>query len=80
MPWLAQLLIGLALNILAYLLMPKPKPHEQKAKDMETPTVDPGRPIPIMFGTNVMKDTTIIWVGDKKKVRRKAKTKDSGKK
>jgi hypothetical protein len=67
-----RLLVGLALNILAYLIMPKPKRHEPKAGDMEVPTVDSGKPVPIVFGTAIMNDPMIIWAGTPIKRRREA--------
>lgn len=64
--WLIPLLIGIALNIIAYLLMPKPKqPKPPAAKDMENPTAEAGRPLPVIFGEITIKGLNVLWYGDK---------------
>jgi hypothetical protein len=64
--WWIALLIGLALNIIAYLIMPKPKqPKPEAAKDMDNPTAESGRPIPVVFGTITVKGGNILWFGEK---------------
>ena len=51
-PFLIQLAIGIVLNVLAYLILPKPKgPKPPAVSDLETPTADAARPIPVVFGT-----------------------------
>lgn len=66
MAWFIPLLVGLALNIIAYLIMPKPKaPKPQAASDLEDPTAEAGRPIPVVFGTVTIKGLNIIWFGEK---------------
>lgn len=67
-PWLVSLLIGLALNIISYLLMPKPKaPKPETVKDMENPTADAGRELPVIFGTITIKSPNCLWFGEKSK-------------
>lgn len=66
MAWFIALLIGLALNIIAYLIMPKPKqPKPEAAKDMDDPTAESGRPVPVVFGTITVKGGNILWFGEK---------------
>lgn len=66
MAWLVPLLIGIALNIIAYLIMPKPKqPKPPAAKDMEDPTSEAGRPIPVVFGSVTIKGINLLWYGQK---------------
>lgn len=66
MAWFISLLIGLALQVIGYLLMPKPKKQKPpEAADLEDPTAEAGRPIPVVFGTLTVKGTNIIWFGDK---------------
>ena len=66
MAWWVALLIGLALNIIAYLIMPKPKqPKPPAAKDLEDPTAESGRPMPVVFGTITVKGGNIVWFGEK---------------
>ncbi len=62
--WL-NLIIGLALMVLGYLLMPKPKTPAIEVQDMEDPTAEAGRPIPVPFGTITIKGTNVLWFGDK---------------
>lgn len=64
--WLVALLISLALQIVAYIIMPKPKTAKpEAAKDLENPTAEAGRPIPVVFGTVTVKGPNIIWYGEK---------------
>ncbi|WP_298702485.1 hypothetical protein [uncultured Brevundimonas sp.] len=66
MAWWIGLLIGLALNIVAYLIMPKPKTEKaEAAKDMDAPTAEAGRPVPVVFGTMTVKGLNVLWYGDK---------------
>lgn len=66
MAWFLSLLVGLALQVVAYLLMPKPKKQKSPAAaDLENPTAEAGRPIPVVFGTITVKGLNIIWFGDK---------------
>lgn len=66
MSFWVQLLIGIALNIVAYLIMPKPKaPKPPAVDDLENPTADAGRPIPVVFGTKTVRGLNVLWYGDK---------------
>lgn len=72
MAWFVSLLIGLALNIVAYLLMPKPKqPQPEETKDLEDPTAEAGRPLPVVFGSMEVKGLNVIWFGEKATVMRR---------
>lgn len=66
--FLIQLALGVALMIIAYALMPKPKVEKPAASsDLENPTAEAGRPIPVVFGTMKVKGGNILWYGDKGK-------------
>lgn len=66
MAWFVALLIGLALQVIGYLLTPKPKQQKPPAAaDLEDPTAEAGRPIPVVFGTITVKGINILWYGDK---------------
>lgn len=66
--WFIPLLIGLVLNVVAYLLMPKPKqPKPEAAKDMDEPTAEAGRPLPVVFGTVTVSGLNVLWYGEKNK-------------
>lgn len=65
-PLLAQIGIGVALQIIGFLLMPKPKaPPPPSTDDLENPVVAEGQEIPVVFGTITIKDPAIIWWGQK---------------
>lgn len=66
MAFFIQFLIALALNIIAYVLTPKPKRAKpDAAKDLENPTAEAGRPIPKPFGTITIKGVNVLWFGEK---------------
>lgn len=66
MAWFIPLLIGLALNIIAYLIMPKPKaPKPEAAKDGENPVAEAGKPLPVLSGSLTIKELNILWYGEK---------------
>lgn len=69
--WFLQLLLGVALNIVAYLLAPKP-PQQQPAevKDLDDPVAEAGKPLPVVFGSIRVQGLNIMWFGDKETVQR----------
>lgn len=66
MAWWIGLLIGLALTVVSYLIMPKPRTNmqPQETKDWDAPTADAGRPVPVVFGTLTIKGLNVIWYGE----------------
>lgn len=63
--YLIMVAIALVINVVAYVLMPKPKgPKPEAVRDMEAPTADHGRPIPVVFGTVTVKGLNVLWYGD----------------
>jgi hypothetical protein len=74
LPFLVSLLIGIALQVVAYLLMPQPKqPKPPEAQDAEDPVAEAGKPIPVVFGTLTVKGLNVLWFGDKAKKKYKVK-------
>lgn len=66
MAFLIALAVSVALQVVAYLIMPKPKsPKPEAAKDLESPTAEAGRPIPVPFGTLTIKGVNVLWFGEK---------------
>ena len=64
--FLIALLISVAINIVAYLIMPKPKqPKPDSARDFDNPTAEAGREIPKIFGTVIVKGPNVLDFGDK---------------
>jgi hypothetical protein len=44
-----------------------PKPQEQKPaglSDVQAPTAEEGREIPVLFGTKDIKGANVVWYGD----------------
>lgn len=65
-PWLVALLISLALQVVAYIIMPKPKTaRPEAATDLDNPTAEAGRPIPVVFGSVTIKGPNVLWYGEK---------------
>ena len=66
--WLIQLVVAVALAVIAYALTPKPKKGKPAAtKDLDNPTAEAGRPIPVVFGSINVKGVNVLWYGDKGK-------------
>lgn len=64
--WWIWLLVGLALSVISYLIMPKPQTEQPAStSDLDDPTADPGKPVPVVFGTVTMKGLNILWYGEK---------------
>jgi uncharacterized membrane protein len=65
-PLLINLIVGIALQAIGYLLMPKSKSSKDSTvTDMENPTAEGGRPIPVVFGEIEVTGVNIVWFGDK---------------
>ena len=73
MGFFLQLIVGLVLMVLSYLIMPKPKGDDRAITEADNPTADADRPIPVLFGTKTIKGPNCLWFGDKKYVKRKVK-------
>lgn len=70
-PWLVQIIIGLVLNVLAYVLLgaaQKPKPPE--LQDQETATSEAGRPMMLVSGSGTITGLNLIEAYDKEAVKR----------
>lgn len=66
MPWFFSLLIGLAISVVAYLLRPKPQKAPPPAvQDLDAPTAEAGRAIPVVFGSIEIKGLNVLYVTDK---------------
>jgi hypothetical protein len=66
MPWWLIIVAAVALTAITYLLMPKPKtPKPEAMTDLEDPTAEAGRPIPVVFGTITVKGLNLLWFGNK---------------
>lgn len=66
MGFLASLLVALVLAVVSYLIAPKPKVAKpEAAKDLEDPTAEAGRPVPVPFGDILVKGGNVLWFGQK---------------
>ena len=75
-----NLLISLGLMILGYLIMPKPKAQKPAAvTEMDGPTSEAGRPIPVIFGDITIKSPNYLWWGDKMYLQRSSRGKKAKK-
>lgn len=62
-----QLVIMIVLFVASVLLMPKPDLEAARPKglgDIQAPTADETRPVPILWGTMDIKGPNVIWYGD----------------
>jgi hypothetical protein len=72
-PFVAALLVGLGFIAIGYMLMPKPKAEKPKTvDDLQDPTAEAGRPIPVIFGSMDVKGLNVIYYGDKSIVNRQS--------
>ena len=61
---ITQLIVGVSLMLVGYLLMPKVKTAKPPAvDDLATPTSDANRPIPVPFGRLTIKSPNFIYAG-----------------
>ncbi|WP_191569196.1 hypothetical protein [Paracoccus yeei] len=64
--FLVQLVVGISLQVIGYLLKGQPKTDKSEAvKDLENPTAEAGRPIPVPFGEVEIKGLNVLWYGQK---------------
>lgn len=57
--------VAIAMQVVSYLLMPKPKaPHRAAAEKFDIPTAQEGASIPVLFGTRKIKGASVTWYGD----------------
>ena len=62
MGFFVQLLIAV---VIAIVTAPKPTvPKPASLTDLDMPTAEPGRNLPVIFGTVLMKDPNVVWYGD----------------
>lgn len=64
--WVIMFVVAIAVNIVSYMLAPKPKqPRPDAVRDLEGPTAEAGRPLPIPFGRVTIKGLNVLHYGDK---------------
>ena len=59
-----NLLVSLVMMVISYaiqmILMPRPENNDAVVGDMDIPTAEDGKTIPVVFGTILLKDSNII--------------------
>lgn len=64
--FLGQLLLGIGLQVIGFLLQGKIKgPKPEEVKDLESPTAEAGRAIPVVFGEYDINGLNVLWFGQK---------------
>jgi hypothetical protein len=60
-----QLLFLVVSTLLQAALAPKPPaPKPAELSDIDAPTAEEGRPIPVVFGAVLIKGANVVWYGD----------------
>ncbi len=75
---LIYVVLVLVSTALSLALAPKPpKPKPASLSDFDAPTAEEGRPIPVVFGTVLIRGPNVVWYGD---LRTEAVKSEGGKK
>lgn len=65
-PLLFRLLIGFLVQVVGYLLVGGPKEEKtDDVRDLEAPTSEAGRPIPVLFGELEINGLNCLYSGEK---------------
>jgi len=65
MNFLVQIALMVISSIIQMALTPKPKPPPPATlSDVDAPTAEEGRPIPVVFGTVWLRAPNVLWYGD----------------
>lgn len=73
MAWVAAVLFIIAL-VVAYTMQPKAETRPPAGLDeIQAPTAEVGREIPVLFGTRKMDGPNVVWYGDLRTVPIKSK-------
>jgi len=60
-----QLVVWVALMVVAYMLRPKPDPPVNATPgEMDVTVVDASSPVPVLFGTRLASSPNLVWYGD----------------
>ena len=76
-PFTALVVLAAALVVSVALAPKPPAPKPPELSDLQAPTAEEGRAIPVVFGDAWIKGSNVVWYGD---LRSTAITKKSGKK
>lgn len=61
-----EIVYALVMMVISYAIQvaTAPKPQVPTAGELEVPTPAAGATVPVLFGTNIVKSSNIIWYGD----------------
>lgn len=61
-----NLIVSLVMMVVSAALQAsmRPKPETPKPGKLDVPTASEGAPIPVVFGTVLIKSSNVIWYGD----------------
>ena len=60
-----EIFLFIVATVIQQLLAPRPpKPKPAALTDFDVLTADAGRPVPVVFGTVLVKGSNIVWFGD----------------
>jgi hypothetical protein len=62
--WILAAAVAVSIAI-SFLLRPRVPKRPDVTQDLENPTADAGRPIPVVFGTITVKGLNVLHFGDK---------------
>lgn len=66
LPILVSILVGFVVQVVGYMLMGQAKQEKtDDVSDLEAPTAEAGRPIPVLFGELEIKGLNVLWFGEK---------------
>ncbi|MGL5632300.1 MAG: hypothetical protein ACRDD3_08045 [Azovibrio sp.] len=67
MQFIYYLVVMVVANLLSQALAPKsPQPKSASLSDIDVPTAEEGRPIPVVFGSVILRGANVVWYGDLK--------------
>ncbi len=60
-----QILVWVVTTVIGALLSPRPpKPASVSPRNVDVPVAEQGKPIPVLFGTRVIRQANCVWYGD----------------
>lgn len=62
---IANVIIAVAFQVVAYLIAPKPKVPSTASQDIQLPQASAGMAIPKVWGSVIVKQVNVLWFGEK---------------
>lgn len=65
-PMLISFIVSFVMQVVGYIMVGQPKTEKSdKVRDLELPTAEAGRPIPVVFGEVEVVGLNCLWYGEK---------------